>query len=142
MNKTKYNRKYNKGYNYSGGIRCNDMKPMERKFFRYMIRQINYNKTDCIKHNMAMVNKTIRYHANYFSDKYNVPYKQLMYYLDKWSYYDIYAWGTSLDTGWFINIDKLCTLDVNNIPSSMINYADAMPNRVLNFLSRINKITL
>ena len=33
-----------------------------------------------------------------------VPYKQLMYYLSKWTYKDWYEYGVCLDLGWFTNI--------------------------------------
>ena len=53
-------------------VRSNDIKPEERKFFRYLIRQIDYNN-DTIS--MTTCNGTIRDHANRFSEKYNIPYR-------------------------------------------------------------------
>ena len=132
MNKTKYERKYNKHYNYSGGIRCNDIKPIERKFFRYLIRQINYEELHP-SHNMAFVNQDIRYHANRFGDKYNVPYRQLMYYLEKWSNRGIYDYGVSLDLGWFENIYELvgiCTPEYRSDRDRIKVYRDMIPQRV------------
>lgn len=76
-------------------IRSNDIKPEERKFFRYLIRQINYSDDISIR----TKNGTVRYHTNRFSEKYNIPYKQLMYYLEKWSYIGFYDYGVSLDLG-------------------------------------------
>lgn len=134
MNKTKYEKKYNKHYNYSGGIRCNDIKPIERKFFRYLIRQINYEKLHPSS-NMAIVNQDIRYHVNKFATKYNVPYKQLLYYLEKWSNRGIYNYGVSLDLGWFENIYELIgiILDPDNYDFKQDRfkiYRDMVPQRV------------
>ena len=129
MNKTKYERKYNKHYNYTQGIRCNDIKPIERKFFRYLIRQINYEKIHP-SINMAFVNQDIRHHANIFADKYNVSYKQLMYYLEKWSNRGIYNYGVSLDLGWFENIYEIVGIHTPEYRDRIKVYRDMIPQRV------------
>ena len=103
-------------------IRSNDIKPEERKFFRYLIRQIDYSDDISIR----TKNGTVRYHANRFSEKYNIPYKQLMYYLEKWSYIGFYDYGVSLDLGWFCNIGAL----ILRYEYKFITYSDIVPNRV------------
>lgn len=130
MNKTKYNRKYNTNYNYNNGMRCNDMKPMERKFFRYIIRQIDYKELSMDQSNTATIVRiretTVGEYANRFSTKYNVPYKQLMYYLSKWSVYGFYQHGVSLHHGLF-DI-KIITGECSK--PSWQNYIEAVPERV------------
>ena len=132
MNKTKYERKYVKHYNYTQGIRCNDIKPIERKFFRYLIRQIKYNELNP-SHNTAFINQDIRYHTNKFATKYNVPYKQLLYYLEKWSNRGIYNYGVSLDLGWFENIYEIIGIYTPKYRSDRDRikvYRDMIPQRV------------
>ena len=104
-------------------VNSNGIKPEERKFFRYLIRQIDYTN-DSI--NMPTCNGTIRDHANIFSEKYNIPYKQLMYYLQKWSNIGLYDYGVSLDLGWFCNIGAL----ILRYEYKFITYSDIVPNRV------------
>lgn len=143
MNKTKYYKKYVKHYNYSGGIRCNDIKPIERKFFRYLIRQIDYEKTTQLDRDMAIIRDSVRYHANKFSNKYNAPYKQLMYYLDKWSDKGIYNYGVTLDLGWFENISKMMGIvtSANQSETDRISiYRDMVPQRVKRLCFRNLKI--
>ena len=132
MNKTKYERKYVKHYNYTQGIRCNDIKPIERKFFRYLIRQINYKELDP-KSNIVSLSQPVREYANIFATKYNVPYKQLLYYLEKWSNRGIYDYGVSLDLGWFENIYELvgiCTPEYRSDRDRIKVYRDMIPQRV------------
>ena len=107
-------------------IRSNDIKPEERKFFRYLIRQIEYSY-DMIYNTTSVStrNGTVRDHANKFSEKYNIPYKQLMYYLEKWSYIGFYDYGVSLDLGWFCNVRALIYRD-----KFFATYSDAVPARV------------
>ena len=102
-------------------VKSNDIKPEERKFFRYLIRQIDYNDDS---NSMLTCNGTIRDHANRFSDKYNIPYKQLMYYLEKWTNIGLYDYGVSLDLGWFCNIRALI------LGTKFKTYSDIIPNRV------------
>ena len=132
MNKTKYERKYVKHYNYTQGIRCNDIKPIERKFFRYLIRQINYKELDP-KSNIVSLSQPVREYVNKFATKYNVPYKQLLYYLEKWSNRGIYDYGVSLDLGWFENIYELvgiCTPEYRSDRDRIKVYRDMIPQRV------------
>ena len=102
-------------------VNSNYIKPEERKFFRYLMRQIDYNN-DTI--NMTTCNGTIRDHANRFSEKYNIPYKQLMYYLEKWSNIGLYDYGVSLDLGWFCYINSLI------LGTKFKTYSDIIPSRV------------
>lgn len=131
MNKTKYERKYVKHYNYTQGIRCNDIKPIERKFFRYLIRQINYKELDP-KSNIVSLSQPVREYANKFATKYNVPYKQLIYYLEKWSDKGIYNYGVSSDLGWFENIYELVGIHTPpKYKSDRVKvYRDMIPQRV------------
>ena len=96
MNKTKYEKKYVKHYNYSGGIRCNDIKPIERKFFKYLMRQIDYEEIQKYQTlERVGLNRSVIYHCKLFAEKYNVPYGQLMYYLRKWQEKKLYINTTS-----------------------------------------------
>ena len=104
-------------------VNSNGIKPEERKFFRYLIRQIDYNDDSNVS-NMLTCNGTIRDHANRFSEKYNIPYKQLMYYLEKWTNIGLYDYGVSLDLGWFCYINSLI------LGTKFKTYSDIIPSRV------------
>lgn len=119
-------------YNYCGNVRCNDIKPIERKFFKFMIRQIDYKTAN---HNLSsMTIRPVRDLANDFANKYNVPYYQLMYYLTKWDECGIYNYGVCLDLGWFYNLDKLFYEPTNG---RMEQYSKAIPQRVRSKWSRV-----
>ena len=67
-------------------VRCNDIKPNERKLFRYLIRQIDYKGLDYVK-NLEGVISTSRFlkHIRHFKESTDVSYNQIYYYLNKWS---------------------------------------------------------
>ena len=121
-------------YNYCGNVRCNDLKPIERKFFRFIIRQLDYNNINMYN---ACTIKTMRELCNQFSDKYNVSYKQLMYYLDKWTICGFYNWGVAMDLGWFENLDKLFYEPCNG---RMEQYSKAIPQRVRSKIYKYIKV--
>lgn len=75
------------------------MKPLERIFFLACLHEER-----CMK-SFNGVEFSIRTIANIFS-RLGFSYKQLCYYLEKWSEKGFYDYGTSLDLGW-LDIDKL-----------------------------------
>ena len=125
------------------------MKPMERKFFRYIIRQLNYKELYVYSTNQIMLHcsttNNIRFYANAFSNKYNVPYEQLIYYLSKWSYKGFYKWGITIDLGWFEHLEVLCGMENTDGYIEYANckqYVDAVPERVKRFVNRELNIPL
>lgn len=79
------------------------MKTLERQFFRHMIRQIDYRESTRF---ILVTIKPIRFIMSDFCNKKNCDYKQLLYYLDKWSRYGMYDYGVALDLGWFGDVNK------------------------------------
>jgi len=75
------------------------MKPLERIFF---IACINEQRRVCDLGNREF---SIRVIGNIF-ERIGFSYKQLMYYVQKWSDRGFYDYGVTLDLGWF-NFDKL-----------------------------------
>ena len=75
------------------------MKPLERIFFLACV-----NEQICMK-SCNGTEFSIRAIANIFS-RLGFSYKQLCYYLEKWSEKGFYNYGVSLDLGW-LEIDKL-----------------------------------
>ena len=107
MNKSKYEKKYVKHYNYSRGIRCNDIKPIERKFFKYLMRQVDYEEIQKYQTlETVTLNRAVICYCKLFAEKYNVPLGQLAYYLDKWDRRGIYDYDTSMGYGRF-NLTKV-----------------------------------
>lgn len=66
-----------------GNVRCNDIKPNERKLFRYLIRQQGHGKYDFISKNDFVK------HVKIFAEKTGISYKQIEYYLNKWTQREI-----------------------------------------------------
>lgn len=129
MNKSKYEKKYVKHYNYSGGIRCNDIKPIERKFFKYLMRQVDYEEIQ--KHQTLEsvgLNRAVICYCKLFAEKYNVPIGQLVYYLDKWERRGIYDYDTSIGYGRF-------NLSVILNSSRYEVYREMIPNRTCRFIN-------
>lgn len=75
------------------------MKPLERIFFMACVNEQ--------KRTFGLKDKefTVRDIANIF-ERLGFSYKQLMYYVQKWSDRGFYDYGTTLDLGWFC-FDKL-----------------------------------
>ena len=75
------------------------MKPLERIFFEACIHE---QITSC---DLLHREFSVRVIGNIFS-RLGFPYKQLMYYVEKWSNKGFYDYGVTLDLGWFYP-DKL-----------------------------------
>ena len=75
------------------------MKPLERIFFEACLHE------QLIAYDLSQREFSVRVIGNIFS-RLGFPYKQLMYYVEKWSFKGFYEYGTTLDLGWFY-IDKL-----------------------------------
>lgn len=90
------------------------MKPLEQIFFRACV---NEQKR---KYSLEQRELSIRDIGNIF-ERLGFSYKQLMYYVKKWSDKGFYNYGVSLDLGWF-EFDKL-TGEYKQIYNSMF-YVD------------------
>ena len=75
------------------------MKPLERIFFAACLNE------QLIAYDLSQREFSVRAIVNIFS-RLGFPYKQLMYYVEKWAFKGFYDYGTALDLGWFY-IDKL-----------------------------------
>ena len=131
MNKSKYEKKYVKHYNYSRGIRCNDIKPIERKFFKYLMRQVDYEEIQKYKTlETVTLNRAVICYCKLFATKYNVPIGQLVYYLDKWNRRGIYDYDTSIGYGRF-NLTKVFEDESERYEV----YKEMMPDRTCRFIN-------
>ena len=75
------------------------MKPLERIFFEACLHE------QLISYDLSRREFSVRVIGNIFS-RLGFPYKQLMYYVEKWSLKGFYEYGVTLDLGWFY-VDKL-----------------------------------
>lgn len=75
------------------------MKPLERIFFMACVHEQQR------KYLLADREFSVREIAKIF-ERLGFPYKQLMYYVQKWSDRGFYDYGVALDLGWFY-LDKL-----------------------------------
>lgn len=67
--------------NYTNNVRCDQIKPLERKLFRYLFRQLDYdNLTGCYCR-IKNPNENIIY----FIEKYDISTKMVEYYFKKWN---------------------------------------------------------
>ena len=64
--------------NYTNNVRCDQIKPLERKLFRYLCRQIDYASG---KYIIQDVNSKLIY----FKEKYSVGQRMIDYYIQKWN---------------------------------------------------------
>lgn len=105
------------------------MKTLERQFFRYLMRQINYDELE-YNIDFCKFRKPIRNIANNFIEKKDCSYKQLVYYMNKWSRYGFYVYGTILDLGF---------IEYNKIPD---RYKSIIPERVISKIQKtINELS-
>lgn len=133
MNKSKYEKKYVKHYNYSRGIRCNDIKPIERKFFKYLMRQVDYEEIQKYQTlETVTLNRAVICYCKLFAEKYNVPLGQLAYYLDKWDRRGIYDYDTSIGYGRF-NLAKVFEDESERYEV----YKEMMPDRTCRFINNV-----
>lgn len=105
------------------------MKTLERQFFRYLMRQIDYRGSN---KDILLFIKPIDKIIIDFCNKKNCNKKQLLYYLNKWCSYGMYNYMyqyTVINSklGWFNNLN--CMPD---------RYLDIIPNRVISKLKRSN----
>lgn len=78
--------------NYTNNVRCDQIKPLERKLFRYLCRQIDYSGD---AHDQYVVND-IQEKLSFFKDKYGIGQNMISYYIQKWAgmgicYYEKYG---------------------------------------------------
>ena len=131
MNKSKYEKKYVKHYNYSGGIRCNDIKPIERKFFKYLMRQVDYEEIQKYQTlEVVTLNRAVICYCKSVAEKYNVPIGQFVYYLDECERRGIYAYDTSIGYGRF-NLTKVFKGELEQYEI----YREMMPSRTCRFIN-------
>lgn len=67
--------------NYTNNVRCDQVKPLERKLFRYLCRQIDYNG---VAYDHYAVND-IQEKLSFFKDKYGIGQNMVSYYILKWA---------------------------------------------------------
>lgn len=67
--------------NYTNNVRCDQIKPLERKLFRYLCRQIDYNG---VANDQYAVND-IQEKLSFFKDKYGIGQNMISYYILKWA---------------------------------------------------------
>lgn len=67
--------------NYTNNVRCDQVKPLERKLFRYLCRQIDYSQ---FAHDQYVVNN-IQEKLSFFKDKYGIGQSMISYYILKWA---------------------------------------------------------
>lgn len=67
--------------NYTNNVRCDQVKPLERKLFRYLCRQIDYNG---VAYDQYAVND-IQEKLSFFKDKYGIGQNMVSYYILKWA---------------------------------------------------------
>ena len=63
--------------NYTNNVRCDQVKPLERKLFRYLCRQIDYSQ---FAHDQYVVNN-IQEKLSFFKDKYGIGQNMISYYM-------------------------------------------------------------
>ena len=105
-------------------IKCDDIKPTERRLFRFLIKQINYSEREESK--VKFIKPTSEL-LEFFSNKYNVSYKKLLYYLRKWNKIGFWRYNDKLDDGCFSHLFNLLY-----IGDKYQRYTDMVPKRVKN----------
>lgn len=68
--------------NYTNNVPCHTIKPLERKWFRYLVRQIDYNYLS--ENYIVRLSKPLGFYIDEFSTKYGIGEKMLYYYMNKW----------------------------------------------------------
>lgn len=101
------------------------MKPLEEIFFRACV---NEQKRKLPSSNRELSIRTI---GNIF-ERLGFSYKQLMYYVRKWSDRGFYDYGTTLDLGWF-EFDKL-TGEYKRIYDSMTSMDGWKDGELANYI--------
>lgn len=121
--------------NYTNNINCHQMKPLERKFFKYVCRQIDYNRL-VIQSDVVTFIRPMGELVTKFSNKYGIPVKMIGYWLEKWTHYGFYNCGVSIYYGWFEFTDALI-LDIpmknrwdRDVNKKFRQYIDIVPERV------------
>lgn len=120
--------------NYTNNINCHQMKPLERKFFKFVCRQIDYN--DLSNYNNNLFIRPMYMLVEEFADKYDIPIKMIGNWLEKWEQYGFYNCGVGIYYGWFENMDALIlNIPIKNKYNRIINkqfaqYIDIVPERV------------
>lgn len=122
--------------NYTNNVNCHQMKPLERKFFKYVCKHIDYEKVNIEYSQHVSFIRPISVLADEFSDKYGIPIKMIKYWLKKWSDYGFYNYGVGIYFGWFEFVDALI-LDIpmknrwgRDVNKKFRQYIDIVPSRV------------
>lgn len=120
--------------NYTNNVKCDDIKPLERKWFRYLVRQIDYESVKTLGQCKA---NDMDAHIDHFTGKYGISRKILYYYMTKWIKIGIFAYDDE-NTGTFSSIIVVkAKLDIeipsqshikNNKPHD--RYLEIIPHRV------------
>ena len=91
------------------------MKPLERQFFRYCMRQIDYTKKYYSVTCTLQTTRGIWAILQEFADKKQCSEKQLIHYLMKWSELGFYDYGVNIGYGWFY-VHKMAPQYTQSIP--------------------------
>lgn len=103
-------------------INKNTINPIEHKFFRYIIKQLDYTS---VKHDTMFTILPMENLLEHFSNKYNVSHKQLLYYLKKWNKNKFFEYDKDLSKkGYFYNLDNLISYGYIHY------YSEIVPTRV------------
>ena len=131
--------------NHTNNVNCHQMKPLERKFFKYVCKQIDYEKINIEYSQYVSFIRPMAELVVEFSDKYDIPIKMIGYWLDKWSDYGFYNYGVGMYFGWFEFVDALI-LDIpmknrwgRDVNKKFRQYIDIVPSRVRRKYRRAKK---
>ena len=136
--------------NYTNNVRCDQVKPLERKLFRYLCRQIDYSG---VVYDQYVVND-IQEKLSFFKDKYGIGQNMVSYYIQKWAskgicYYEKYGQNfKSFHFRFFIHVSTILRIEIlphnsRKITSSQLNrlaeYEDMIPSRSISLIIRNRK---
>lgn len=96
------------------------MKDLERRFFRFCCKQIDYSDI-IVNNNQFGLVKSFGKYVDMFSEKHNCSSKQLVGYIWKWESKRLINWGVNVLYGWF-------EFDFDKMPEQ---YKKIIPRRVL-----------
>ena len=136
--------------NYTNNVRCDQIKPLERKLFRYLCRQIDYSG---VVHDQYVVND-IQEKLSFFKDKYGIGKNMITYYIQKWAgkgicYYEKYGQNfKSFHFRFFVSASTIPRIRItphnsNRIACAQLDriaeYEDMIPSRCETLIIRNRK---
>lgn len=117
--------------NYTNNVPCHTIKPLERKWFRYLVRQIDYKYLS--ENYQIKLSRPLDDYIDHFISKYGIGKRMLYYYMDKWEKRKIF----SIDGQEFNYILFVENINFNiYLDSSVRNYRNIVPYRVRRLFNR------